>query len=121
MAGDHGRAQGLVFPAQLAHFQRMLDKQEDLFQRQGLFDEIMRPAPQRAHGGFNIAVAGNHDHGHIRKAQLEQIQRLHPVHARQPDIEKDHVGRGGFGLLQPFLGGGSLFHRIALIFKYAAQ
>jgi len=44
------------------------------------------------HRGFDVAVSRNHDYFGMVLAFDQLLQRFQAIHARQPDIEQDHVG-----------------------------
>ena len=56
------------------------------------FGQIVEgPVPHGGDGGGEFAVGGHHDDRHARRGLLEVLHRCEAVHARQADIEHDHV------------------------------
>ena len=87
-------------------------------ERNGFLDEIPRAKPRRLDGGFDRAVAADHDHRTRQSAALVPLaQKADPVQIGHPDIEQHQIrplaparfarGRGGFGGVD----------RVALVFE----
>ena len=57
------------------------------------FDEIISAELDRRHGGFDVAVAGNHDDGNVGMLLLDNLQQLQAVQPRtlQPYVEQDQL------------------------------
>jgi len=66
----------------------VVDKQDDLFQGDGLFDEVEGPELGRLHGRLDRAVARHHDDLDLGVLALDELEHLEAVHAGQPDIEQ---------------------------------
>src|SRR5262249_10065564 len=72
-------------------FERILHDDNDLLERERLFDEVECAELGGAHGGLNIGVArDHHDHGRGRQG-VQPFERREPVHALQPDVEQDKI------------------------------
>ena len=85
------RAQRAVLGLEIALAQRVANDQHGLFERERLLDEIERAHLDRAHRGFDVAVAGDHHHLRIDLALAQPLQRHQTVDAGQPDVEHDDV------------------------------
>ena len=74
-------------------FQRPFGDQHQPVGLERLFDEIIGADFDRRDGGFNIAVAGDHDDGQAWMRRLHQLQELQAVEMRalQPNVEKHEV------------------------------
>jgi len=114
-------AQEQVLAAQGGRFNGPRRQDDDLFQRQRLFDKIVRPAPNGGNGCFNGPVARNHHHRHIGMIRAQQIERGKPVHAGKPDIQKHEIERLAVGQGQAAFRIGRFQHLHALVFQNAAQ
>ena len=85
------RAQGGVLALEPGVLERARHREERLFQRERLLDEVVGAKPGGFHRGLDRAVAGDH-HDHRVGSQAPQLgQRVEPVHARHPDVEEDQV------------------------------
>ena len=103
--GDHGggadepvgragaRAQVADFALEPRGLQRALGDQDQAIGLERLFDEVIGAEFDRGHRGFDIAVAGNHHHGHVGVLLLQNLQQLQTVEPRalQPDVEQDQM------------------------------
>src|SRR4051794_10948228 len=76
--------------AQLAIHERVIDGEQDAFERQRLLEEIVRAEARGADGRVDVAMAGDHDHRR-RAGGFEPFQNGHAVDAGQPEVEKDEV------------------------------
>ena len=57
------------------------------------FREVIEgPIADRGHGGGEVAVGGHDDDRHARRGLLEVLHGGQSVHARQADVQHDHVG-----------------------------
>ena len=92
--------QNFDFAAQAEGFQRAADNEQQAVGIKRFFDIVISPALDGGDGGFDIAVAGNDDDGHIRVLFLDDIQEIKPIKPRvlQPDVEHNEpwpaVGNG---------------------------
>ena len=80
-------------------FQRAFDRPLGHGQVERLGQVVEGPVPHGGDGGGEFAVGGHHDDRHARRGLLEMLHRRQAVHARQADIEHDHIrprvaGRG---------------------------
>ena len=93
--------QGGNFAPQLIGFERAFRDEHQPVGLEGLLDEVISADFDGADRSFDIAVAGDHDHGQALVLLLHLFEHLEPVEPRplQPDIEKYEVrsaaGDGG--------------------------
>src|SRR6185312_5227528 len=80
---------------QFRGFERALGDQDQPVRLERLFDEVVGATADGGHRRLDIAVAGNHHHGHGRMHDLDFIEQGKPVKARalQPDVEEYEPGR----------------------------
>ena len=69
----------------------MLDGEQGLVDGERLLDEVEGAQFGGAHGGLDVAVAGNHDDGGGIFAGANLLERLESVHAGQPDVEQNQI------------------------------
>jgi len=115
------RAQRLIFPAQGPGLKRTGRHDDHLFEREGLFDKVVGPLLDGGDGGFDGAVAGDHNYGQAGMIGLELRLRGQAVHARKPDVEENEVRALRIRHGQPFFRRRRFEHFVALILKDAAQ
>ena len=84
-------AQFLVVAAQALDLGSAADDEQQRLGAEGLFDEVVGAALDRADGGFDVAVARDDDDGERRVAALDLLEQLDAVEARalQPDVEDE--------------------------------
>ena len=117
----HLGAQRQVLGLQPALAERVADDEHGLVERQRLLDEVERAHLDGAHRGLDAAVAGDDHHLGVAVPLAHAGQRRQTVHARQPDVEHDHV----VGLAaEPIETGFPAVHRVhgvALVAQHAAK
>ena len=118
--GQNG-TEHLIFTAQGARFKGAGRDDDDLFQRKGLFDEIVGPLLDGAYGGLDGSVPRDHHDGQIGMVPLEACLRGEAVHAGQPDVEENEIRAFRVGDLKPFLGGGGLKHFVPFVLQNAPE
>ncbi len=86
--------QVLHLALQLRGFQRALADQQQTVSLEGLFYEVIGAAADRADGGFNVAVTGDHDDRQVWMHVLDLIQERQAVEpgALKPDVEQQQTG-----------------------------
>src|SRR5258708_6073173 len=111
------RAQKLILFLQAPLLNGVADEHDDFFERKRLLDDIEGPELCGAHGGFDGAVAGDHDNGGRALRSLQAAESLQAIHAWQPHIEKNHFHFAARGALQCFLSGGHGFDVVAFVLQ----
>ena len=113
--------QSTVLALQRRLLQRSLDHQQQPIGLEWLFQEVVGAALDGADRGFDVAVAGNHDHRQVGVEPLDQVKQFQPVHAAagHPDVEHQQRGLAGSQAGQRRLGIGGRAHLIALILQDA--
>ena len=91
MALADTRTQIPVFLLENAKLQGLFGRDHHLFQGQGFLDEIKSPFLDRAHGGLDGPMPGNHDNGNISGFGLHGFKNSQPIRTRQPDIQKNQT------------------------------
>jgi hypothetical protein len=102
-------------------FQRPVGYQHQPVSLEGFLNEIIGAALDRRHGGFDIAVSGNHHHRHFRMLlhdRVEQLQAVEPA-ALQPDVQKYEVRTACNDRRQRAVAVGGRARMIALILQNA--
>jgi hypothetical protein len=106
-----GFAELIVFKTKAAVFERMLRDEKDAIDGKRLFEKVVGAELGGFHGGFDGAVAGDHDdNGPIRlRDGLNAVERFESIDSGQPDVEnyelKDGPGEeveAGFAALDRF-------------------
>src|SRR6267154_4518787 len=110
-------AQELIFFLQAPLLDGVAHQYDDFVERKGLLDEIKSAQLCGAHGCFDGAVSGNHDHGRRPLRSLEPAERFEAVHAGKPNVEKYDFHVAVRGALECFFGGAYGFDEIALVFQ----
>jgi len=74
-------------------FQSPCRDQDQPVRLEGFFDEVIGSALDRRDRRFDVAVAGDHHHGHVGVILLDLLEQLQAVElgALQPDIEEHQV------------------------------
>ena len=98
-------AQLPVFLRQAVDFERVLDDQDDFFQRERLFDEIKRAEFRGAHGGFDAGVPGNHDHHRVHAVLADALERFEAVDSVEPHVQQDKIDGALFEQRETFFAG----------------
>jgi hypothetical protein len=70
----------------------LLERELELLDLEGLAQEVARAEAHRLDDRARLAVAGEHDHGHVGQALLQLAQGLEPVHALEHHVEGHEVG-----------------------------
>ena len=110
-----------IFLLQADHLQRMVDHQDHLFEREGLFYEIEGPKPRRLHRRFDGAVAGHDDDLNLGMSRLDHLEDLDPVYPRKPDVQEDQAGRILIHYPQGLLAACRRHHLMPLVFENSAE
>ena len=69
----------------------VLDCDQDPVQVEGLLYEIERAFLDAFHGGFNVAMAGDHYHGGVYAVSYQFLQDFRPIHTRHLDVAENNV------------------------------
>src|SRR6267142_5296546 len=109
--------QQLVFFFQSPLLNRVSNENNYFFKRKRLFDEIESTQLSGSHGGFDRAVAGNHDNRRRPRRRLQAAQCFEPVHSRKPNVQEHDFQIAGTGAVQRLLGGSHSFDVIALLLE----
>ena len=72
----------------------ILDDDQRPFNAERLLEEVIGAEFRGAHRGLDRAVAGDHDHFGRTLQLADFCQRLHPINARQPYVEQEHIEGG---------------------------
>ena len=114
-------AQHPVLALERRLFQGAVNDDQQAIGLEGFFDEVVGAALQRADGGFDVAVARDHDHRQVRIEILDQVEQLKPVHtaALHPDIQNHQGGLSRLDGRQRHVGVRGRPDRIALVFQEA--
>ena len=80
-----------VFLRQAMNFERILDDQNDFFQRERLLDEIECAKLGGAHGGFDAGVPGNHDDHRVHAVLANALQCFEAVDSIEPHIQQHQI------------------------------
>ena len=96
-------AQVAVLGLEMPLAQGVADDQHRLLERQRLFDEVERAHLDRAHGRLDVAVPRDEHHLRVDLPLAQLRQGDQTVHARQPDVEQDDVGRAAGGAIEALL------------------
>ena len=80
-----------VFLRQAVNFERILDDQNDFFERERLLDEIECAKLRGAHGGFDAGVPGNHDHHRVHAVLANALQRFEAVDSIEPHVQQHQI------------------------------
>ena len=110
----HERGQRRVLH-ELVQRMGLLDDRAQRFAVAGLVQELMGHR-QRAHDGFALRLAGQHDARRGGEVALDVAQQLGAVHARHAHVGDDHVGRSLLHLLERLLAAEREGHLPALAF-----
>ena len=94
-----------VFLRQAVNFERVLDDENDFFQRERLLDEIERAKLGGPHGGFDAGVPGNHHDHRVHAVLAYALQRVEPVDSIQPHIQQDQIDGALLEQRETFLAG----------------
>ena len=88
------QAQLRVFAGQCCRFQGTQHHQQEAIRLERLFDEVVGALLDCRDCSFDRAMAGNHDHRHVRFLAVERLQQSKTVQARplQPHVQ-DHQRR----------------------------
>ena len=80
-----------VLALEVRRFQRALQQQQEPVGLERLLKEVIGAPLDGAHGGFDVAVAADHDHRQVFVEAFEHVEQLQPVHAAagHPDVEDD--------------------------------
>ena len=87
----HLGAQRQVLGFEMPLPQRVADHEHRLLERERLLDEVEGAHLDRAHRRLDVAVAGDDHDLRVDLPLAHPRQRRESVHARQPDVEHDHV------------------------------
>ena len=87
-------AQPRILAAQTFGGGGALDKEQQAFRLERLFEEIHGAPTDRRDGGIDIPVAGKNDHWQFGLALLDLVEHFKAVHraAVEPDVEEDEAG-----------------------------
>ena len=108
-------AQYQVLLLKAALLDGIADEDDDFFEGERLFDEVEGAKFRGAHGGFDVAMAGDHDdRGRIGNV-ADAAEGFHAVDAWQPDIQKNDVQVAGGDAVQSFFGGAHGFHGVMFV------
>ena len=90
----------LHFALEARGLQRPRRHQDQPVRLERLFDEVIGAALDRRDRGLDVAVAGDHHHGHVGMVLLDLLEQLQTVElgALQPDVE-EHQMRAAVGNL----------------------
>ncbi len=97
------------------------DDEHRLFQRERLLDEVVGAEFDRADGGLDVAVPGDHHHRRVDAPVPQLLERDEAVHARQPDVEHDHVEGGAHDAVEAGFTAVHRFDGIAFVAEDAAE
>src|SRR6266852_2271967 len=109
--------QQLVFFFQSPLLNGVSNENNYFFKRKRLFDEIESTQLSGSHGGFDRAVAGNHNNRRRPRRRLQSAQCFEPVHSRKPNVQEHDFQIAGTGAIQRLLGGTDGFDVIALLLE----
>ena len=110
-----------VLVAQLPLVEGVAQRDEHLFGRERLLDEIERPFFRRFDGGTDCAVAGDDHHRKSFVHRPETVEHLEAVHARHLHVEQHEVRRFAFREREAFLAGGRADEIVAFVLEHHAQ
>ena len=110
-------AQQLIFFLQAALLHGVANEHDNFFERERLLDEIECAQLGGAHGGFDRAVAGDHDDGGRTRLRLQAAERFEAVDAGQPDVEQDHFDVAVRRAFERFFCGAGGVYGVAFVFK----
>ena len=80
-----------VFLRQAVDFQRVLDHENDFFQRERLLDEIKCAQLRGAHGGFDAGMSGNHHDHRIHAILAYALQCIEAVDSIEPHVQQNKI------------------------------
>src|SRR5215203_1668915 len=80
-------------PFQTGCFESAFGDEHEAIGFERLLDEVVSTSLNRGNGGFDVAVAGNHNDRQIGMLRLDEVQDLEPVEAAtlQPYVKEDEV------------------------------
>jgi hypothetical protein len=91
--GRHGRQRRSGRRTRGRLDQTLLDRTQQLLQRDGFFEKGLGAVLGGFHGGVDGAVAGHHDDRHVElAARVPFLQQGDAVDIGHPDVEQDQIG-----------------------------
>ena len=87
----------------------------ELTKLEGLGDEVVGADLQADDDIDDVAVAGDHDDGHLDPCGAQPAADVEPCEAREVEVEEDEVGVGLFGHAQAFDAVGGHLHLKAVL------
>jgi hypothetical protein len=84
-------AQGLDFVPQRSCFERILQSDRELFEIDGLADEIVGAETKRRFHFVELRIGGDHDHARGFPGLFDFFENLNPAQVRKVDIEKNGI------------------------------
>ena len=101
--------------------QSVANGEHGLLDREGFFDEVERAEFGGAHGGFDVAVTGNHHDRRLRAALAQACEGLKAVDAGQPHVEQHAAVSPSLDGLEALLARRHGFRREPFIFEHRPQ
>jgi hypothetical protein len=102
--------------------QPLLDRLQQLLQRDRFLEEVERADARRLDRGVDRRVSGHHDHGHRQLAAGRPLlEQRHAVGVRHPDVEQHQVDRVVLAQLACLPSAVGKQHRVALVAEDLGQ
>jgi len=114
-------AEAAIFVFEARVIERIARGENHFAERQRLFDEIEGSKLCGADGGFDIAVAGNHDDQRSVIAGLNLGERFDPVNFFEPHVEQNEVKAAAINQFEALLAGGDTLDFVAFVAQEGAE
>ena len=101
--------------------ERVSKREQRLVDGEWFLDEVKSPEFGGAHGGFDRAVAGDHDDDGRVLERLNLFERLKTIHRGQPDVEQYNVASVPAEELEALFAALNRLGAVALVLKDAGE